>query len=176
MAEGDQWWVVETPFGPMLLAGSETELHHLFLPNAVAGASTSLDEAQEGRPGAVAEAERQLEEYFAGKRLSFDLALAPQGTDFQRRVWFLLAEIPYGSTATYGDIAARAGRPKACRAVGATNGRNPLPLVLPCHRVIGSNGKLVGYGGGIRLKQALLEHERAVLAEASGAARQRASS
>ncbi|MGO9557735.1 MAG: methylated-DNA--[protein]-cysteine S-methyltransferase [Acidimicrobiales bacterium] len=165
MVEGDQWWAIDTPVGRMLLAGNEDVLHHLFLPNETEARFDSLDEAREGRPAAVAAAELQVKEYFAGERLRFELPLDPQGTEFQRSVWFALDEIGYGETATYGEIAARVGKPTAFRAVGMTNGRNPIPLVLPCHRVIGSSGKLVGYGGGLALKQELLEHEARVLKE-----------
>ena len=101
----------------------------------------------------------QLRDYFSGRRRSFDLPLDPQGTEFQRRVWKALSEIPYGETRSYRDIAAAVGLPRAVRAVGAANGRNPLPVVVPCHRVIGVDGKLVGYAGGLRLKKLLLELE-----------------
>lgn len=161
---GDRWWLVETPVGEMLLAGNDEVLHHLFLPNETERARVGLDPDLEGRPRAVAEAERQIGEYFAGRRTLFDLPLDPIGTEFQRSVWFALAEIPFAETVSYGEIARRVGRPAAVRAVGAANGRNPLPLVLACHRVIGSNGRLVGYGGGLELKEQLLAHERAVRA------------
>lgn len=103
---------------------------------------------------------RQLEEYFAGRRRRFDLVLAPVGTPFQRRVWEALAAIPYGETRSYGEVARSLGRPEASRAVGAANGANPLPIVIPCHRVVGSNGSLTGFGGGLETKAALLELER----------------
>lgn len=164
MVEGDEWCLVDTPVGRMLLSGSDYALHHLFLPNAAEELLAGLDQGREGHPRAVAETERQMQEYFAGERLEFDLPLDPKGTEFQRAVWWALAGIPYGETMSYGQIAARVGRPTAFRAVGMTNGRNPLPLVLPCHRVIGSNGKLVGFGGGLDLKERLLSHERDVLA------------
>ncbi len=110
---------------------------------------------------------RQLEAYFARELEDFDLPLAPQGTPFQRATWQKLREIPYGATITYGDLARKVGRPKASRAVGAANGRNPLPIVIPCHRVIGSDGSLTGFGGGIKIKRQLLELEGA-LAPQSG--------
>lgn len=103
----------------------------------------------------------QLREYFAGKREKFDLPLAPVGTPFQQRVWNALMEIPYGQTRSYGEIARTVGNPKASRAVGMANNRNPVAIVIPCHRVIGSNGKLTGYAGGLELKDALLHLERA---------------
>lgn len=101
----------------------------------------------------------QLLAYFAGECSTFDLALNPVGTPFQQTVWRTLAEIPYGRTWSYGDLARRIGEPKAVRAVGAANGRNPLPIVLPCHRVIGSDGSLTGFGGGLPIKRFLLDHE-----------------
>jgi methylated-DNA-[protein]-cysteine S-methyltransferase len=102
----------------------------------------------------------QLAEYFAGERRAFDLPLAPQGSGFQVEVWRALLRIPYGETCSYGDIARVVGRPAASRAVGAANGRNPIPIIVPCHRVIGSNGSLTGYGGGLPVKRWLLDHER----------------
>lgn len=105
------------------------------------------------------EAERQLREYFAGTRRAFDLPLAPAGTEFQQKVWAALREIPYGETRTYGDIAKNLGKPGASRAVGMANNRNPISILIPCHRVIGANGSLVGYGGGLDKKQFLLKLE-----------------
>lgn len=113
-------------------------------------------------PDAI-EAARQLAAYFAGTRRTFDLRLAPLGTPFQRRVWAAIAAIPYGRTSSYGAIAAEIGAPAAVRAVGAANGQNPWPIVVPCHRVIGSNGSLTGYGGGLPIKRALLDFERGPL-------------
>lgn len=101
----------------------------------------------------------QLREYFSGKRKAFDFPLAPKGTPFQLAVWNALLEIPYGDTVTYAELAHRIGRPSAVRAVGAANGANPIPVIIPCHRVIGSNGTLTGYGGGIERKQWLLALE-----------------
>ncbi len=114
------------------------------------------------RSAAVA---RELAEYFAGRRRDFTLALDPAGTPFQREVWGELARIPYGATVSYGELARRVGRPAASRAVGAANGANPIPIILPCHRVIGSNGSLTGYGGGLPIKRALLSLEGALPAE-----------
>lgn len=107
-----------------------------------------------------AAAAEQLSEYFAGQRTSFDLTLAPIGTAFQRTVWAALREIPYGSTESYGGLAARIGQPTASRAVGLANGRNPIAIVVPCHRVIGASGMLTGYAGGLDRKRWLLDHER----------------
>jgi methylated-DNA-[protein]-cysteine S-methyltransferase len=108
----------------------------------------------------IREAMRQLEAYFAGELVEFDLPLAMTGTEFQKCVWRALVDIPYGATRSYGELARGIGKPAAVRAVGAANGRNPIAIVVPCHRVIGSNGKLVGYGGGLPMKQMLLELER----------------
>jgi len=120
-----------------------------------------------GDPGArsgdplLAEAEAQLLAYFAGERTRFELPLSPRGTGFQRSVWAAVGAIPYGDTTTYSKLAASLGRPTAFRAVGAANGRNPLPVIVPCHRVIGAAGALTGYGGGLDRKRALLDLERA---------------
>ncbi len=102
----------------------------------------------------------QLEEYFAGERTSFDIPLAPEGAPFEREVWRALEEIPYGETVSYGEIARRVGQPTAARAVGTANGRNPIAVIVPCHRVIGADGSLTGYGGGLERKRLLLELER----------------
>ena len=107
--------------------------------------------------------QRQLAEYFAGERRSFEVPLRAEGTEFQRRVWRELQRIPYGSSCSYGEVARAIGRPSACRAVGAANGRNPLSIVVPCHRVIGQNGKLTGFGGGRKAKAHLLELEKRVM-------------
>ncbi|MCU1306360.1 MAG: ogt [Acidobacteriaceae bacterium] len=109
----------------------------------------------------VARVEKQVLEYFTGKRKTFDLALAPEGTPFQQRVWQELLRIPYGETISYGELATRVGNPKASRAVGGANGQNPISLIVPCHRVIGSDLSLTGYGGGLNVKEALLKHEGA---------------
>ncbi len=150
---------VESPIGELLLIGDGRKLSALkMIDNGeYAGQSDGLvrDDAQ------FAEAIAQLEEYFAGTRTDFELELAPEGTDFQRAVWDALAEIPFGETRSYGEIAAAVGRPKAARAVGMANNRNPIAVIVPCHRVIGAGGDLVGYGGGIDRKVWLLGHERA---------------
>ncbi|MBO5330240.1 MAG: methylated-DNA--[protein]-cysteine S-methyltransferase [Anaerotignum sp.] len=108
----------------------------------------------------ILECKKQLEEYFAGKRKTFDLPLVPRGTEFQQKVWKALQEIPYGETRTYGEVAAAIGNPKAARAVGMANNKNPIGIIIPCHRVVGANGKLVGYAGGMEKKEFLLELER----------------
>ncbi|WP_347343543.1 methylated-DNA--[protein]-cysteine S-methyltransferase [Jatrophihabitans telluris] len=116
---------------------------------------------------AFARATEELTEYFEGQRRDFDVCLNPRGTEFQRHVWSALRSIPFGHTASYADIAAAVGRPSAVRAVGAANGRNPISIIVPCHRVVGSNGALTGYAGGLEAKNWLLTHERAVAGLAS---------
>lgn len=149
---------VDTPVGTLLLAGCRD--HGLRYISFQRGKGAKAPESQWQQADApFRDAIKQLKEYFRGKRQVFDLQLNPKGTPFQLKVWRALAEIPYGKTRSYAQIAARIGRPKAVRAVGLANGRNPLPIVLPCHRVIGKNGQLVGYGGGLPTKQALLQLE-----------------
>lgn len=139
-----------SPLGPLTLTASEDALTGVAFGGAgEAGASSPILE----------QAARELEEYFAGVRREFTVPLAPEGTEFQRLVWAELRKIPYGTTATYGDVAARIGKPKAAVAVGQANSRNPIPIIIPCHRVIGSGGKLVGYTGGLHIKKMLLEVE-----------------
>ena len=124
-------------------------------------AITRTDAPIGGTPSPLSdEAARQLKEYFAGERKSFDLPLEAHGTAFQEKVWAALRDIPYGKTCSYGDIARAIGNEKACRAVGGANNKNPLCIVVPCHRVVGANGKMVGYGGGLDMKTLLLELER----------------
>jgi methylated-DNA-[protein]-cysteine S-methyltransferase len=151
--------VYESPFGPLVIVGDDESITHLFLPN------TGLASAG-GSPGPIPKAVRQatteLDEYFAGTRTAFDVPLRfTTGTAFQQAVWRALAEIPYGETISYAELAAWVGRPSAFRAVGQANGANPLAIVYPCHRVIASGGGLGGYGGGLDLKQKLLALEGA---------------
>jgi methylated-DNA-[protein]-cysteine S-methyltransferase len=158
---------LETPIGTLLIAGDEQGIHRIEFPE---NGKARRPEAgwQESMRGPVAEAVRQLREYFAGRRSEFDLPLTPRGTEFQKNVWNRLQEIPYGETISYGELAKRVGNPKASRAVGAANGSNPIPIVIPCHRVIGSNGKLTGFGGGLPTKEALLALEARQLRLAVG--------
>lgn len=158
LCPSDQWFVFDTPVGKMMAAGDDDSLRLLQLPGSFD--ATSLPLERTGTPAAIVETLDQVESYFDHRLHKFSLPLDPAGTEFQRRVWWALADIPYGGTESYGQLAARIGSPTACRAVGAANGRNPIPLVLPCHRVIGSSGSLTGYGGGLELKQRLLDHER----------------
>jgi methylated-DNA-[protein]-cysteine S-methyltransferase len=122
-----------------------------------------LDPAWEHDPAALAEPARQLAEYFAGERTVFDIPVRLEGPAFDRRVWDALREIPHGTTTSYGELAARIGAPGRARAVGSANARNPVAVVVPCHRVIGANGHLTGYAGGLERKRALLAHEGAIL-------------
>ena len=148
-----------SPIGGLLLLGDDDALHGLFMQ--AGPAPKPVAPGWEHDPAALVAARTQLAEYFAGERTAFDLALVLDGTPFERRVWRALQEIPYGQTATYGEIARRLGRPSACRAVGRANGRNPITIVVPCHRVIGADGTLTGYGGGMQRKRRLLELEAA---------------
>lgn len=145
--------VFDTPVGPMALEEDGAALTALYLPcrpMPPAGAETAL----------LARGRAELLAYFQGKRRAFDLPLSPRGTPFQLAVWRELERVPYGTVVTYGALAARVGRPRACRAVGQANHRNPLPILLPCHRVVGSGGALTGYAGGLALKKYLLKLER----------------
>jgi methylated-DNA-[protein]-cysteine S-methyltransferase len=152
---------MDSPVGPLLLAASDAGLCAIeFQPSrhpVVRGPSW-----MPGDHPLLGRARAQLDEYFAGARRAFDLPLAPVGTEFQQAVWRTLATIPYGETISYAQLATRVGRPGAARAVGAANGRNPPPTVLPCHRVIGSTGDLTGFGGGLPVKRFLLELEGAL--------------
>lgn len=150
---------LETPIGTLLIAGDEEAVRRIDFPKHGKASRPQCGWTESSR-GPVGEAVKQLREYFAGGRAEFDLPLAPEGTAFQRTVWRRLQDIPYGETISYGELAKRVGNPKASRAVGAANGRNPLPIVIPCHRVIGANGKLTGFGGGLPTKEALLALER----------------
>lgn len=145
--------IVQTPVGAVTLAeagGALTELRF--------GTHTQPNEISKSTP-LLRAAEAELSEYFSGKRKTFTVPLAPQGTVFQQAVWNALLTIPYGQTRTYGEIAVQIGNPKAARAVGMANNRNPLPILIPCHRVIGANGSMVGYGGGLSIKETLLALE-----------------
>ena len=148
-----------SPFGVLVLAGDEDGLREILYPSEQSQQRNAAD-WESGGPEPVCDAAQQLSAYFAGELREFHLKLAPRGTPFQLRVWRELERIPYGETISYKELAVRVGKPNASRAVGAANGSNPLPIVVPCHRVIGSNGKMTGYGGGVDLKRALLDLER----------------
>ncbi|MBZ5576819.1 MAG: methylated-DNA--[protein]-cysteine S-methyltransferase [Acidobacteriia bacterium] len=162
-----QW--MESPVGKLLLVGDERGLRELQFakgrtPPAVV-ATWKNDDAF------LREPVRQLRAFFAGELHRFDLALEPEGTEFQQRVWSALQEIPFGETVSYGELARRIGNPSASRAVGLANGSNPIAILIPCHRVIGSDGKLTGYGGGLENKRWLLDFERSQLRLAFGGRR-----
>jgi methylated-DNA-[protein]-cysteine S-methyltransferase len=144
---------MKSPVGRLLLAADEAGLRKVLF-----GGEPEAQWRED--PAALAEPVRQLRAYFAGELHDFDLPLAPEGTPFQMRVWRELRNIPYGQTISYGELARRVGSPKGSRAVGLANGANPISIVVPCHRVIGSNGKLTGYGGGLENKERLLALER----------------
>jgi methylated-DNA-[protein]-cysteine S-methyltransferase len=153
------WCEFDAPIGPLLLAGSCGALTLVYFqsgPRPWRPPGEWLQQEQTFRPAIT-----QLREYFAGTRRHFALALAPRGTPFQLAVWQLLRAIPYGQTMSYGEIARGLGRPEAARAVGLANGANPLPIIVPCHRVIGADGSLTGFGGGVPIKRALLQLEGA---------------
>lgn len=148
---------LETPIGDLLLAGDEDGLSLVSFPEGSMRRDPEPEWIYSEKP--FAEAAKQLTDYFAGALKEFDLPLKPTGTEFQLAVLDELQKIPYGTTTSYGDIAERIGRPRAVRAVGAANGRNPLPIIIPCHRVVGSSGDLTGFGGGLPTKKALLRLE-----------------
>ncbi|HET8674090.1 MAG TPA: methylated-DNA--[protein]-cysteine S-methyltransferase [Thermoleophilaceae bacterium] len=146
---------IESPIGELLLFGGEHSLQGLYMDRRPLDSWKRADEP-------FADARAQLGEYFAGQRSEFDIELDLRGSTFQRAVWDALLEIPYGETRSYGEIAKRIGRPDRARAVGSANGSNPVSIVVPCHRVIGADGSLTGYGGGLERKRWLLEHEAGV--------------
>ena len=149
-----------SPFGPMLLTSDGESLTGIYFVDQKYYPVAAAGWEKAPKQPVLREAARQLDEYFKGKRQDFDLPLAPKGTEFQRAVWKKLAQIGFGSTKTYGEIAGKLGRPAASRAVGAATGRNPISIVIPCHRVLASNGKLTGYAGGLARKESLLRIEQ----------------
>ncbi len=149
---------LDSPIGALLLVSEDSRLSQIMFAKDGRPAVPKAEWREEA--AALREPIRQLRAYFAGELETFDLPLAPEGTPFQQNVWGELLKIPYGNTTSYGELAKRIGNPKASRAVGLANGSNPIPIVIPCHRVIGSNGKLTGYGGGLPIKEKLLALER----------------
>lgn len=152
---------IDSPIGTLLLAGEDGRLARIGFPAGKGRVAPAENWRRDDL--AFAEARGQLAAYFSGRLTRFELDLDPRGTEFQRAVWGALAKIPFGVTRSYGVLAEMIGRPGSSRAVGAANGANPLPIVLPCHRVIGSNGSLTGFGGGIETKRWLLMHEGVLL-------------
>lgn len=153
-----KYTVFDSPVGPLMLAGDESVLRELWFLQGRQRVAPNPAWTESAR--AFADPVRQLKAYFAGRLRTFTLAVDPAGTPFQTRVWTALRDIPYGDTISYGEVARRIGDPKAVRAVGLANGANPVSIVIPCHRVIGANGTLVGYGGGLPTKRALLALEQ----------------
>lgn len=151
---------IESPIGPLLIASDEDGLCNIEFRQSSHPADRGA--WQGGNSHVLDATEKQLDQYFSGKRRAFDLPLSPHGTDFQRRVWKALQTIPYGQTISYAELARRVGNPRASRAVGLANGRNPLSIIVPCHRVIGADGSLTGYGGGLAIKESLLRLEGAL--------------
>lgn len=154
-----------SPVGPLFLAADDDGLHRIEFASPRHPVQRGHD-WREGDHAVLRETRRQLEAYFAGTRRTFDLPLAPRGTGFQLDVWQALRDIPYGETISYATLAQRIAKPTAMRAVGAANGRNPLPIVVPCHRVIGADGSLTGFGGGLPVKRFLLTLEGALREDA----------
>ncbi|NKB81598.1 MAG: methylated-DNA--[protein]-cysteine S-methyltransferase [Nitrospirales bacterium] len=157
------YYVTSSPVGKLLLAGDQHKLTLISFQEGKHPMKPPPTWTYDQKP--FREAIQQLKEYFSGNRTTFTIHLAPQGTIFQLAVWQALKTIPYGTTVSYGDIAKAIGRPNASRAVGAANGQNPHSIIVPCHRVIGSTGKLVGYGGGLNIKAKLLALEHQVLSQ-----------
>jgi methylated-DNA-[protein]-cysteine S-methyltransferase len=154
---------IDSPVGPLVLTSDGTALTRVLF-------DATPDPAWSTEPCAVLDdAVAQLREYFAGERTAFDVPLDPAGTEFQKATWLQLREIPYAQTINYGQLASRVGNPHASRAVGLANGRNPISIVVPCHRVIGADGSLTGYGGGLDRKRLLLDLERRVAGAEAGA-------
>jgi methylated-DNA-[protein]-cysteine S-methyltransferase len=147
----------KTPIGQLKIAADDEGLRYVMFEKNKYEAPDENTWRRDAK--LLANAREQLQAYFSGDLKTFDIALSPQGTDFQKQVWQTLAKIPFGKTWSYADVAKKVDSPKAVRAIGAANGRNPIPIILPCHRVIGSNGTLTGYAGGLPIKQWLLEHE-----------------
>ena len=157
MPPGLAWTYCDSPVGPLLLAGDDEALHFVSFPDGDRPVSPAPSWREDAAPFAAVV--RQLDAYFAGTLTAFQLPLTFHGTPFQKRVWETLLTIPYGETRSYGWMAQAIGKPTASRAVGAANGANPIPIIVPCHRVIGADGSLTGFGGGIATKQFLLNLE-----------------
>ena len=143
---------IDSPIGVICIEADERAITRLFFDRE----EKALHKQEKPETDLLKKAGEQLMEYFSGKRKTFDLPLAPSGTEFQKKVWKALCQIPYGETRSYGEIAAQIGNPKACRAVGGANNKNPIMIFIPCHRVIGADGSLVGFGGGIDAKKFML--------------------
>lgn len=154
--------IVPSPVGKLRLVGGDRGLAEVCWESKRSSVAC-LDATEDPHHPVLLEAARQLDQYFTGRRKEFELQLEFRGTDFQKRVWDELLKIPFGETRTYGEIARRLGNVNAMRAVGAANGRNPIPIIAPCHRVIGASGALVGFGGGLEVKEYLINFERGAI-------------
>jgi len=152
----------DSPLGPVVMVAEDDGLTHVDFVGAKYERPVAPDWIEDPQAPALAACRRQLAEYFAGERTQFDLPLAPRGSTFQRRVWQEIARVPYGETITYAELARRSGAPGQARAAGAATGRNPIGVVVPCHRIVGSDGSLTGYAGGLERKRGLLELEGAI--------------
>ncbi|HEU0199388.1 MAG TPA: methylated-DNA--[protein]-cysteine S-methyltransferase [Burkholderiaceae bacterium] len=159
---------IDSPIGELVLTSNGEALTQVIMQSERRGSRLARIDGWRRDDARLAAARAQLAAYFAGELQNFDLALAADGTVFQHRVWAALRAIPYGATASYGDIARRIGQPSASRAVGLANGSNPIPIIVPCHRVIGANGSMTGFGGGIERKRWLLTHEARRAAKGPG--------
>lgn len=155
---------VDSPVGPLRLVANDRAIVAVLWPCDQHNRVRFDHDPVPGTNQVLEQTARQLEEYFAGTRRSFDVPLDPDGTEFQQQVWAALTRIPFAETSTYGKQAATIGRPRAVRAVGAANGRNPIPIIVPCHRIVGADGSLTGFAAGVDTKRWLLDHERAVAA------------
>ncbi len=151
--------IIETPLGGLLLVANKSELIGLYFTGCEHVPAAAKTWKLDARHPVLKKAETELNEYFAGKRTSFSFPPSSYGTDFQKRVWSEIAKIPFGQTITYSDLAKRAGKPKAIRAAGTATGRNPLGIIIPCHRVLGKRGAIGGYAGGLENKRRLLKLE-----------------
>lgn len=153
-----QYVSIDTEIGRIVIGAENNEITDVTFSEA--DSATEKIDTDEIKMPVLDQAAQELKEYLNGERTAFDLPLAPKGTVFQEKVWTMLLSIPYGETRSYGDIAKLIGNPKACRAVGMANNRNPISIIIPCHRVVGAKGDLVGYGGGLPIKQYLIELEK----------------
>lgn len=158
--------IFQSPIGKLLIVTRDRDLIEVKFPESLTDTESKLSSAPKSET--TKQVIRQLQEYFSGDRKEFQLRLRPEGTEFQKEVWEQLKLIQFGDVCCYGDVAKKIGKPKASRAVGAANGKNPIPIIIPCHRVVGKDGKLTGFGGGLTAKVQLLEHENSFKGKTKG--------